>query len=76
VRVSRVIARVCADGGTSLLVSHGRTLRALAAQWITGTLRLGSALALEPATISILQRDRSGPQVRLWGFSPVGLPCP
>jgi broad specificity phosphatase PhoE len=71
-----VIARVCADRGTSLLVSHGKTLRALTAQWITGELRLGTALALGPATISILQHDLIGPQVRLWGFSAASLACP
>jgi hypothetical protein len=58
------------------MVGHGKLLRALAAQWLTGDVALGSVLAMEPATISVLEHDSSGTQVRLWNFSAVSLPSP
>ncbi|MHB1834956.1 MAG: histidine phosphatase family protein [Solirubrobacteraceae bacterium] len=68
-RVERVIAAVSAIDGTALLVAHGKLLRALAARWIGFDIALGAMLPLDPAAISVLEREAAGPLLRLWNFT-------
>ncbi len=56
-RVDRMLARVAALNGLVLLVGHGKTLRALAARWLGRDVSLGSALAMDPAAICVLERE-------------------
>ncbi|HWE34729.1 MAG TPA: histidine phosphatase family protein [Solirubrobacteraceae bacterium] len=76
VRVDRVLARVSALDGVVLLVGHGKTLRALAARWLRRDVALGSALAMDPAAISVLEREAAGPLLRLWNYTAEGLGDP
>jgi broad specificity phosphatase PhoE len=68
-RVDRVLERVSELDGVVLLVGHGKTLRALAARWLGCDVALGSGLAMDPAAISILQCELSGPLLRLWNYT-------
>ncbi len=68
-RVERAIARVRTLDGVCLLVGHGKLLRALAARWIDAELTLAGALALDPAGVSLLQREGEQPLLRLWNYA-------
>ena len=68
-RVDRMLARRGDLPGSWLLVGHGKSLRALAARWIDSGVALGSALPLEPAAISVLDREGAAPVLRLWNFT-------
>lgn len=72
VRVDRVLARISALDGVVLLVAHGKTLRVLAARWLGHDVALGSGLAMDPAAISVLERETAGPLLRLWNYSAEG----
>jgi broad specificity phosphatase PhoE len=69
-RVDRVLEMVGALEGPCLLVSHGKLLRALAARWLGDEVALGDLLALDPAAISVLERDGSRTLLRLWNLTP------
>jgi broad specificity phosphatase PhoE len=69
VRVDRALARVSTLDGVVLLVGHGKTLRALAARWLGRDVALGSGLAMDPAALSILEREAAGPLLRLWNYT-------
>jgi probable phosphoglycerate mutase len=69
-RVDRVLERVTGLEGVCLLVAHGKLLRALAARWVGYGIELGSTLPLDPAAISLLERERpAGPLLRLWNLT-------
>jgi probable phosphoglycerate mutase len=72
-RIRRVLELVEDIRGPCLLVGHGKVLRGLAAMWIGGGIELGAALPLDPAAISLLERERVGPLLRLWNYTG-GLP--
>ncbi len=67
-RADRVIARVRACEGNTLLVSSGHILRVLAARWLGLAPAEGSLFLLTTASVSALgyEHDRSEPVVRLW----------
>lgn len=65
-RVDRMLAIVDEVDDDTLLVGHGKTLRALAARWLGRELELGAALPMDAAAICMLEREPSGPVLRLW----------
>ncbi len=74
-RADRVLEALDDLEGPCLLVAHGKLLRALAARWVGRSVALGSVLALDPAAISLLEREPEAPLLRLWNFTgQVGLP--
>ncbi len=69
-RVDRVLDMVRPLEGPCLLVSHGKLLRALAARWLDDEMTMGSVLPLDPAAISLLEREADRPLLRLWNLTP------
>lgn len=69
-RVDAVITDLRAAGGTTLLFAHGHLLRILTARWIGADPTLGRALALDPATVSLLGYEREQPVIRMWNRAP------
>ena len=68
-RLDQLLVKLASLRGTCLLVGHGKTLRALAARWIEQDVALGSSLPMDPAAISVLEREPSGPVLRLWNLT-------
>lgn len=68
-RVDRFLAEVGDIQSSCLVVGHGKTLRALAARWVGSGVSLGSVLAMDPAAISLLEREAEGSLLRLWNFT-------
>lgn len=68
-RVDRLLADIIPMAGSCLLVAHGKLLRALAARWVELGVAHGSILPMDPAAISILEREAGGPVLRLWNFT-------
>jgi broad specificity phosphatase PhoE len=69
-RVDRVLEAVRPLEGPCLLVSHGKMLRALAARWLGSDMAMGSVLPMDPAAISVLEREGDRPLLRLWNLTP------
>jgi probable phosphoglycerate mutase len=69
-RVERVLEMVRPLDGPCLLISHGKLLRALTARWLDGDIALGNVLPLDPAAISLLEREAGRPLLRLWNLAP------
>ena len=71
-RADRVIRRVRAVDGNSLLFSSGHFLRVFAARWLGLEAGAGRYLFLGTATLSALgyEHDRSDPVIRLWDETP------
>lgn len=69
-RVDRVLDLVRPLDGPCLLVSHGKLLRALAARWLDSDIVMGSLLPMDPAAISLLEREGERPLLRLWNLAP------
>ncbi len=65
-RVDRVIARVRAVDGDSLLFGHAHALRALAARWLGQDVRDGGFYRLDTGTISVLGYERETPVIARW----------
>jgi probable phosphoglycerate mutase len=65
-RLDRVIARVRAMEGDTLVFAHGHCLRALAARWLGEPVAFGRFLVLGTATLSVLGDDRGQPAVLTW----------
>jgi probable phosphoglycerate mutase len=65
-RADRVIARLRAADGTTVVFAHGHLLRVLAARWVGLAPEAGALLALDPATLSALGWEREQPVVRRW----------
>ena len=65
-RLDRLIARVRAAQGHVLLVSHGHSLRALAARWLGLPPADGRLLRLDTGTISVLGYERETAVVERW----------
>ncbi|MBV8734485.1 MAG: histidine phosphatase family protein [Solirubrobacterales bacterium] len=68
-RVDQILATVGELNGVSLLVAHGKLLRALAARWLGCGVALGRALPMDPAAICLLEREPAGPLLRLWNYT-------
>lgn len=70
-RADRVIERVRAIGGDTVLFGHAHSLRVLAARWCGLPARDGRLLALDTATISVLSHEHDNPVILRWnGLGP------
>jgi probable phosphoglycerate mutase len=65
-RMDRVIARVRAADGDSVVFAHGHVLRVLAARWCDLDPVEGRRLPLATATLSILGWEHGIPGLHLW----------
>jgi probable phosphoglycerate mutase len=66
-RAERVIARVRAASGDSLVFAHGHVLRVLTARWLDVDPAFGARLAFGPAAVSELADDKAhGPLLQTW----------
>jgi len=65
-RVGRVIGRIRAAEGDTLLFAHKHVLRVLAARWLDLPPTEGRHLALDTATISIVGWEREDPVIERW----------
>jgi probable phosphoglycerate mutase len=74
-RADRVIARLRALDGDSLLFSSGHFLRILAARWLGLDASCGRLFLLSTTTLSVLgfEHERSEPVIRLWNDARPGL---
>jgi len=70
VRADRVIARVRAVEGDTLVFAHGHILRILSARWLDQPPGFGRHLILSPATLSILGHEREAPALESWNAPP------
>jgi broad specificity phosphatase PhoE len=71
-RADRVIARVRAHDGLSVLFAHAHVLRILAARWCELPPDLGRVLMLDPASVSILGHERETSVIERWNMVPTG----
>lgn len=65
-RLDRVIGRVRAIEGDSLIFGHGHALRALTARWLDEPVAAGRLFRLDTATYSVLGHEREQPVVIAW----------
>ncbi len=65
-RLDRVVARLRAADGDSLVFGHGHALRALTARWLGESVAFGRYLRLDTATYSTLGYEREQPVVLAW----------
>lgn len=65
-RVDRIVEEIRAIPGDVAVFGHGHLLRVLGARWVDLDPAEGRALALEPASISILGFERGTPVIALW----------
>jgi broad specificity phosphatase PhoE len=65
-RADRVIDRVRAQSGASIVFAHGHFLRVLTARWCELNPIEGRRFVLDPATLSILGWERDTPALRQW----------
>jgi probable phosphoglycerate mutase len=65
-RCDRVIARASSVAGDVALFSHGHMLRSLAARWLGLPVSAGQHFLLDTATLSVLDRYRNAPAIRIW----------
>jgi probable phosphoglycerate mutase len=65
-RLDRVVARVRAVDGPTLVFGHAHALRALAARWLELDVAEGRHLRLDTATVSVLGWERESPVVLRW----------
>jgi len=65
-RVDRVIARVRAVDGPSLVFGHAHSLRALAARWLGEDVGDGRFYRLDTGTLSVLGYERETPVIERW----------
>jgi probable phosphoglycerate mutase len=66
-RADRVVARLAAvESGVAVVFAHGHLLRVLAARWCALPPEAGAVLALDPATVSALGREREQRVIRRW----------
>ena len=65
-RLDRVVGRLRAVDGDSLVFGHGHALRALAARWVGEPVAFGRFLRLDTATYSTLGHEREQPVVLAW----------
>jgi broad specificity phosphatase PhoE len=70
-RVDRLLARLRAGEGPSLLFAHGHLLRVLVARWIELPPSEGRRFLLDTATLNVLSHYRGTPALQCWN-APVG----
>ncbi|MEO6712668.1 MAG: histidine phosphatase family protein [Mycobacteriales bacterium] len=66
VRADRVVARLQATPGVTLVFAHGHLLRVLAARWLGLSTEAGRLFALSAGSLSVLGWERELPVLRLW----------
>jgi probable phosphoglycerate mutase len=71
-RADRVLARVRAQAGLSVVFAHAHILRILAARWCGLPPAFGRVLLCDPASVSILGHERDTPAIERWNMVPVG----
>jgi probable phosphoglycerate mutase len=71
-RLDRVVHRLKAVDGDSLVFGHGHALRALAARWVGEPVAFGRFLRLDTATYSTLGHEREQPVVLAWNVPASG----
>jgi broad specificity phosphatase PhoE len=67
-RIDRVVSRLRAGEGNTLIFSSGHALRILAARWVDSPAALGRRLVLDPTHLCVLGYDHNGADsvIRLW----------
>ncbi len=65
-RLDRVVARVRADPGRTLVFAHGHSLRALTARWLEQPVTAGRSYRLDTSTLSVLGYERETPVLLRW----------
>jgi len=65
-RADRLIARVRATAGDTIVFAHGHVLRVVAARWCELDPLEGRRFVLDPATLSTLGWERETPAIRRW----------
>jgi len=65
-RLMRVVDRVRAGGGRTLVFGHGHASRAVAALWLGLPVTEGRLFRLDTATISVLGYERDTPVILRW----------
>lgn len=65
-RLDRVIARVRAREGRTLVFGHGHALRALTARWLEQPVEEGRYFRLDTSTLSVLGWERETPVLLRW----------
>lgn len=71
-RLDRVVDRLRAADGDSLVFGHGHALRALAARWLGEPVAFGRFLKLDTATYSTVGYEREQPVVLAWNVPASG----
>jgi broad specificity phosphatase PhoE len=71
-RADKVLARVAAEDRIVVLFAHAHILRILAARWCGLDAGLGSAFALDPASVSILGHEREDHVIERWNLVATG----
>lgn len=69
-RVDRLIARLKAGPGPTLVVAHGHLLRVLAARWLGLPPLAGRNFLLDTTTISVLSDYKGTPALGCWNADP------
>lgn len=65
-RLTRVVARVEAVPGRTLVFGHGHALRALTALWLGLPVTEGRLFRLDTSTVSVLGHERDTPVITRW----------
>ena len=65
-RLDRVIAKVRANSGRTLVFAHGHSLRALTARWLEQPVTDGRYFRLDTSTLSVLGYERETPVLLRW----------
>ncbi|MCW2835561.1 MAG: Phosphoglycerate mutase [Nocardioides sp.] len=65
-RLDRVIAKVRASSGRTLVFAHGHSLRALTARWLEQPVTEGRYFRLDTSTLSVLGYERETPVLLRW----------
>ena len=65
-RLDRVIAKVRASSGRTLVFAHGHSLRALTARWLEQPVTDGRYYRLDTSTLSVLGYERETPVLLRW----------
>lgn len=71
-RADKVLARVADEDPLVVLFAHAHILRILAARWCGLDAGLGSAFALDPASVSILGHEREDHVIERWNLVATG----
>jgi broad specificity phosphatase PhoE len=68
-RVDRLLKRVRAEQGPTLVFAHGHLLRVLVARWLDLSPREGRRFLLDTATLNVLSHYRGTPALGCWNAS-------